>query len=325
VPERFTHTHWIVDESINVLGQRDPENPFFLWMVFEAPHSPFDPPQPYDRMYDNFTIPDPVQAGWVSDPGYPPALQLDRTVRKYDQLSPEVIRESRRRYYGQISHIDHQLARFFGELKTLGLYDDTILVFTSDHGEQLGDHGLFGKYTFLNASCRLPLIARFPAQIESIRPGTVIDAPVQTADLFPTLLALAGGSYDPAEIDGTSLVGALSGQESLTGRVICGEVNHSAFATDGRYKYIYYLQGGVEQVFDVQADPDDLHNLAGAGHVSAVQARLKRELVAYLTRHQRPSVQGGQLSLLPAEIDLAAARARNDMAWRGPMRFGRGY
>ena len=65
VPERLTHTHWIVDEGIRFLGRRDPDCPFMLWLVFEAPHSPFDPPEPFDRMYDDFEIPDAVLGDWV--------------------------------------------------------------------------------------------------------------------------------------------------------------------------------------------------------------------------------------------------------------------
>ncbi|MEZ4611394.1 MAG: sulfatase-like hydrolase/transferase [Caldilineaceae bacterium] len=130
-------------------------------MVFEAPHSPFDPPPPYDRMYDNFTIPDPVYGDWCDTAAEPAMFRMRRTMLKYDNLTDEMVRESRRRYYGQVSHIDYCLGRFLGELRSRGLYDDTVVIFTSDHGEHLGDHGLWGKITYLQGSVDVPLVAGF--------------------------------------------------------------------------------------------------------------------------------------------------------------------
>jgi arylsulfatase len=76
MPEQYTHTHWIIDEAVKFLGARDPEHPLLLWVVFEAPHSPFDPPAPYDRMYDSFAIPDPVWGNWL-DGSETPILRAD--------------------------------------------------------------------------------------------------------------------------------------------------------------------------------------------------------------------------------------------------------
>ncbi|MBZ0292824.1 MAG: sulfatase-like hydrolase/transferase, partial [Anaerolineae bacterium] len=159
VPAQFTHSAWVIEESVRFLGQRDPDNPFFLWMIFEAPHSPFDPPEPYDRMYDNFTIPDPVQADWDA---YPPMFTERRIVHNYAQLTPEMIREARRRYYAQVTFIDYQLGRFLGELKMRDLYNDTIIIATSDHGECLGDHGIWAKSVYLESSSCVPLIMTGP-------------------------------------------------------------------------------------------------------------------------------------------------------------------
>ncbi len=317
-PEPFTHNHWIVEESIRFLGQRDPDNPFFLWMIFEAPHSPFDPPQPYDRMYDNFTIPDPVLGDWSTDP--PPILQTWRLEKKWDRLKPEVIREARRRYYGLISHIDYQLGRFLGELKMKGLYDDTVIVLTADHGEHLGDHGLFAKYTFLQSGGRVPLIIRYPERFQT---AATDDTPVLTADICPTLLDVAGLSPNSG-VDGTSLRPVLE-QSSFGERIICGETRDSVFATDSQFKYIYYMNGGVELLFDLANDPDDKHNLADSADHSAARNRLQQHLINYLSERDRPMVENGQLLQDDTPIDAASLRARNPYAWRGPLRFGQGY
>jgi arylsulfatase A-like enzyme len=328
VPEMYTHTHWIVDQAIRFLGERDPDNPFFLWMIFEAPHSPFDPPEPYERMYDRFSIPEPALGDWI-DAGMPPALQAQRWARKFDQITPQVLQEIRRRYYGQISHIDYQLGRFLGELKTRGEYDDSLIIFTADHGEHLGDHGLYGKATFLQGSARVPLIVRLPAStaLPLAHPALEVAEPVMTVDLFPTLLQ-AAGLEAPGDIDGYSLLPALQLGRGDSERVICGEAGRAdgtAFALGENFKYIYYAAGGIEHLFDVRSDPQDLHNLAGQAAFAAVQQKLRHELIEYLAKFNRPLVQDGELVRTSPELDEYALRGRNDCAWRGPLHYGQGY
>jgi len=215
-----------------------------------------------------------------------------------------------------VSHIDYQLGRLFGELQSRGLYDNTVIVITSDHGEHLGDHGLFAKSTFLESSARVPIILRLPR--EYARYNQRISTPTLTADIAPTLLELAGLKPD-AKMDGESLLRAADD------RLIFGEAPATVFATDGRLKYIYYFAGGVEQVFDVRKDPDDRHNLAGKPEVAAAQAALKTGLIAYLDANGRPAVVDGELRVEQASLDVDELRARNAAAWRGPLRYGQGY
>lgn len=328
MPERYTHTHWIVEEATRFLLQRDPEAPFFLWMVFEAPHSPFDPPEPYDRMYDRFDVPDPVWGDWADGDGYPPDLTARRMANKLDQLGSQALQESRRRYYGQVSHIDYQLGRFFGELRTRGLYDNTVIVFCADHGEHLGDHGIFGKTTFLHGSGDVPLIMRLPSWVPLARHGLTIDQPVLTADLHPTLLELAGLS-PASDVDGRSLLPAIHAGAGDSERIVCGEYGHgatrTAMAMNERFKYIYYQRGGVEQLFDVQADRENLRNLAGEPTSETVKAALRAHLIAYLTEYKSPLVSDGALVVDNSPLDEDALRGQNPFAWRGPMRYGQGY
>ena len=328
LPERLTHTHWIVDESIRFLSQRDPEHPFLLWMVFEAPHSPFDPPEPFDRFYDDFDIPPPVIGHWVGADDEPPALIAERLMRKADRMPEQVIRRLRQHYYAQITHIDYQLGRFFGELKRQGLYDNTTIVITSDHGEHLGDHQLYAKTSFLESSARVPIILRLPPACptaigpsEGLRGRQYnlrVDTPTLTADIAPTLLRLAGLEPDP-RMDGASLL-ELPGE-----RIIFGETRQSVFASDGSLKYIHYFAGGAEQLFDVRGDPDDQRNLAAMPEYAAAKSNLKSGLIAYLEANNRPAVVDGELVASEADLDVDALRARNPWAWRGPLRYGQGY
>lgn len=317
VPDEYTHTSWIIEQGVRFLSQRDPESPFLLWMVFEAPHSPFDPPMPYDQLYADFDIPDAVYGDWVGTDHEPLPLQVQRIANKSDRIPAHVIHKLRQHYYGQITHIDYRLGRFLGELKRLGLYDSTAIVVTSDHGEHLGDHRLFAKYTFLESAARIPLILKPPQSLG--RSGEHIDTPALTADIAPTLLTMAG--LEPhTDIDGLDLLSLPAN------RVVFGETRDSAFATDGRLKYIYYLDRGIEQVFDPVSDPDDLTDLSASAEHALRAGQLKSALIDYLAGFDRPFVdQAGRLRVTHDTLDEAALRAQNNAAWRGPLRFGMGY
>jgi arylsulfatase A-like enzyme len=292
-------------------------------MVFEAPHSPFDPPEPYDRMYYNFTIPEPVIGDWVENE-YPPALQEKRWERKYDQLNHDMLMEARRHYYGQISYIDYQLARFFGELKKKGLYDNTLIVFTADHGESLGDHGQFDKYTFLNCACRVPLIMTLPASLLERNLKAATENPVMLADICPTLMVAAGIEPD-STCDGSAMLVEEFKEPQASPRVICGETPESVYAVNGLWKYIYYFHGGVEQLFSIQKDPDDLHNLAGDPGLSGEKDLLKQALIHYLKQCNRPCVSEDGFLYQPIHLNEMESRKKNPAAWRGPLRYGEGY
>ena len=317
VPERYTHTNWKVAEAIRFLGQRDPESPFFLWLVFEAPHSPFDPPPPYDRLYDDFDVPEAVVGEWVGTAQEPLSLVEQRLANKADRIKPDILRKLRRHYYGQITHVDYQLGLLLGELQRQGLYENTAVILTSDHGEHLGDHQLFAKYTFLESSARIPLIVKPPHGMAA--PGQQVTTPTLTADIVPTLLEMAGLTPDE-RVGGQSLLNL------PPERIIFGETRTSVFATDGRYKYIYYLDGGIEHLFDLVNDPDDRHNVAADTAVADIKNQLKQALRAYLTKYNRPAVDdNGAFVITQRTLDETAVRAKNQAAWRGPLRYGQGY
>jgi len=175
-------------------------------------------------MYDNFHIPDPVQGDWVEGQ-YPAVFQRRRVAHKLDLLNPEVIREVRRRYYGQISQIDYHLGRLFGALRTRGLDPDTAIVFTSDHGECLGDHGLFAKHCFLESAAHVPRIIRLPAA-RDVPSSAERHAPTQTADISPTLLDLVGLPQDDAA-EGKSLLPRIRFRENTCRESACLQRPHA--------------------------------------------------------------------------------------------------
>jgi len=322
-PDKYYHTTWSIDESIRFLDQRGPESPFFLFLVFEAPHSPFDPPQPYDRMYDNFSIPEPVQGDWVGNEY--PTLFRDRSIaNNFDQLSPDIIREARRRYYGQMSQIDYHLGRLFGALRTQGIDRNTAIVFTSDHGECLGDHGVFAKNCFLESAARVPLIIRMPTDAGTFPVASQRFALTQTADIVPTLLDLAELAQD-SNAEGQSLMPLMESSDAFQERIIFGETPETAAAWNDEFKYVYYRTGGGEQLFNTKQDPNDLANLINDPDLDKTLRKLKGYLVEYLQENGSDLVGKGNLQTCCPDSDFARTRARNPLACRGPMRGGMGY
>lgn len=329
VPTEFTATHWTVEESIDFLRQRDGESPFFMWTSFEAPHPPFDPSESFVRLYDGRGIGDPVSGDWNGAQA-PQWVRHRRITRKLDLLDDELIRAARKHYYAMITHIDYELGRLFGELKSQGVWDDTIIVFASDHGEMLGDHGLFHKSCFYEASARVPLIYK-PSKGQSIplRAGSVCERPVLLADLYPTFTETAGcmKAEDQDVREGRSLLESMGAAQG--DRILYGFIQDEGglyMVTDGTWKYVYYDQDQREQLFYLEEDPHEQQDLAAAVHGAAeptILVKYRRLLTEKFKDHTIVD-EGGALKLgteRTAEDDLKL-RQLNPFAWRGPIRYG---
>lgn len=135
------HLNWLVESGIRFLETRDHSRPFCLYLGFSKPHPPFDPPANYWALYQNTTVPDPVYGDWSADrENLPPGLMTPTwSSNGIDSWSIERIRDARRAYYALITQIDYQLGLLLGRLRELGELDNTTILFTSDHGEMLGD------------------------------------------------------------------------------------------------------------------------------------------------------------------------------------------
>lgn len=332
MPAEYTHTHWIVEESIDFLRQRDPEHPFFMWTCFEAPHTPYDPPESFVRLYDGIDIPAPVSADWSEGEQVPPWMRNVRWMHKSDLHPDYVVQAARKHYYASITHVDYELGRLFGELKMQGLWENTIVLFSSDHGDMLGDHGLFQKSCFYEPSARVPFLLRLPSHLRGgYKPGSVIRDAVQLADIYPTLLGLAGCS---SESDGSSardglnlmdLPGRYSGRRWVFG--YCDVQDGLYMATDGEWKYLYYVCGGQEQLFNVNHDPGELVNLADHANYKETLAEGRSRLAEkfpQLAQSEQRSAAGLKHTEPPAE-DEDEIRSLNPFAWKGPMRYGSGH
>ncbi|HNT35428.1 MAG TPA: sulfatase-like hydrolase/transferase, partial [bacterium] len=301
VPESQTLTSWTAEQCVQYIRERrDPTVPFFLWCSFSKPHPPLDPPEPYYSMYRNSPIPEPVFGDWSEDDRCPETFKRFRQKQGYDLLPREIIREARAAYYGLITQIDYNMGRVFAALQDLGLFADTLVLYTSDHGEFLGDHHTGSKIFFHEPSAHIPFVLRMPHCWENRCEGTKSRNLVSLADVLPTLLAAAGGSA-PAGVDGQNLVALSRGEVAPApflmsrGEPGCQQVG----ITDGRWKYIYYTEGAQEQLFDLETDPKELVDLAGNPGFRDEKKRLGREMIQALEGKQTDLIEQGELVKKP--------------------------
>ncbi len=303
VPENMTLTSWIAEQCVEYIRERrDPTVPFFLWCSFSKPHPPLDPPEPYYSMYRNCEIPAPIESEWSSGAGCPAYFERMRLRNGSDRIPPEIIREAKAAYYGLITQIDYNMGRIFAALQDLDLYNDAMILYTSDHGEMLGDHGTARKTFFYESSAHVPFVLRLPKRMANRRHGTVVKSPVTHADILPTLVAAAGGA-PPVAADGQDLVAQARGLLEKPRKYLEAGAHKGRYhaITDGVWKYIYYPEGGCEQLFNLETDPCETRNLAGSADAALKRTEIKAELIGRLAARDSDSVAGDRFVVLPVE------------------------
>ena len=212
-PEEHHQTTWITDRAIDYIDQDRGDRPFFLWVSYVHPHHPFNPPAPYDTLYNADDMPSPV---WDGDEveGWPDAYRdkFFATEGGHEavglcNMSDEEFRHIKAVYYGMVTQIDRNIGRLIARLREMDELENTIIVFNADHGEMLGDHRLLFKGTTYDCITNVPLIIR-PAGNDE--PGAVRDLFACSIDVMPTLLDMAGlDEPEPSRLQGHSLAPAL--------------------------------------------------------------------------------------------------------------------
>lgn len=294
--EELHPTNWCASETIDFFRRRDPTKPFFLHTSFVRPHSPLDPPQYYFDLYQNKDIPAPPIGDWADTEDAERSGMLPDCT--WGKIAPQAVKRARAAYYGLITHIDHQIGRILQAMGEYELLDNTIFLFTSDHGDLLGDHNLFRKAFPYEGSAGIPLLVYDPGNLLGLPRGGTRDALVELRDIMPTLLDLAGTPI-PEEVDGKSLVpvlrdageqvlGYLHGEHTLGG-------HSTQFIVTKTDKYVWYTQTGEEQYFDLSADPEELHNLIGDPMYEERAAQLRGLLIQELTGREEGYTDGTRL------------------------------
>lgn len=308
-PAELYSTDWAIDRGIDFLQTRDQTAPLFLWISLVDPHPPVQIHEPYYSMYDHEPIPRPNLPDWARQ-ALPCEMEEHRQGNNAVGMKPGELRKARGVYYGMVTNIDHQLARLFGQLMSLGMWKDTAVFYTSDHGELLGDFGDFCKSSFLDASARVPMIARLPRWM-STATGQASSALVELADLYPTLLEL-GGAEIPGDIDGRTLMPILTGHAAGHRDHLHGQIEGSHMFHDGRYKYLYSVADGRELLFDMDADPSETHDLSGD---AALLKPIREKFIQHLAAERHAHLVGGKL--LNEHRTLSPRNQRSPIDWLG--------
>jgi arylsulfatase A-like enzyme len=300
VEEKDSITTWIADEAIDFLETRDTTRPFFLWTSFTKPHPPFDPCRNYWELYDGIPLPEPVTGDWSRTVENTPQGFLAGAYENTNMhlLGPEQIQACRRAYYACITQVDYQLGRIFGALRENGLFENTWVIFTSDHGEMLGDHHMSQKNLFFEGSAHVPLLI-MPPQGRGIPHNLTTDRPVSLADLYPTILAMAGlpvprgfsgspesprpGLASSREISGKNLLDPSALKED---RIFFGNsLNRNFCVMERKIKLVYSAVGNHALLFDLNRDPREQHDLSRAPEYAKVFGRLWKLLIEHTARY----------------------------------------
>jgi len=216
VPAELSDTNWFTERALEFLHGTQ-HKPWFLHLGYYRPHPPFTACAPYHAMYNPDDCPPPVRAESPAiEAGQHPLLDFyiqagerkkffENGKGKSADMDEAEVRQMRASYYGMMSHVDDQLGRVFEFLKKTGQWDDTLIIFTSDHGEQLGDHHLLGKIGYFDQSFHIPMIVRDPRPAANATRGSIVNSFTETIDTMPTILDWLGLAT-PRACDGQSLM-----------------------------------------------------------------------------------------------------------------------
>lgn len=302
-PAEFHQTTWATEEAIKFIDAEDnTDQPWMLSVNIFDPHPPFDPPAEYAQKYDATALPGPLfrpsdlerqkafsQVSQQSTSASDPTASVDNAAENNSPTHPPKSFNGKKiqaAYYAMIELIDDEFGRLIDHLEQSGELENTLIVFHSDHGELLGDHGLLYKgCRFFEGLVHVPLMFAWQGQFIS---GETSDGLVELVDIAPTLLDAAGLEI-PNDMQGKSLVPLLTGEAPISThkeRVIC-EFNdalgsnadprptHATMSFDGRYKLIIYHGMDLGELFDLEQDPGEFENLWN----DAQYAQLKSELL----------------------------------------------
>ncbi len=292
-------TSWITRQTLEALDLLEQSGkPWFLFASYHDPHSPFVEPEPYYSMYDREAIP-------LRE--IPPEIgRLRRDARGSQEVNhliddPEMLREITAIYYAATTHVDHDIGIVLAELDKRGLTDNTIIMFMSDHGDMMGDHGRMYKQAMYEGAVHVPLIVQVPESVRpGLTPGRVVDEVTGHVDIVPTVLDLCGLPV-PEGVQGKSLAQLCAGKtagwpnEAFSWMLGVPHTRQEAYMLGTKlmlrtpaYKLIDY---GAEfhtrwALYDMAADPGETRNLAGDPAHAAVLQALAERLAAW--QHETP-------------------------------------
>ena len=288
VPAEHHREGWLTRQALNFVDrERDSKRPWFLYLSFDFPHPAFTVPPGYEERYDIEMIEVPeVPEGILKGHGWP------RFEGRWPALTPYQQRLSRLRYYAICTYVDELFGRILRRVDEIGARDNTYVIFTSDHGEMLGDRGRVSKYCLYEGSVRVPLVLAGPG----LPKGTVDDRPAELVDVLPTILDVVGLEIPPELPGGSLLVPSVRiGQFCELHAVGSDRVEEAPaymWRRDG-WKLILYLPDTIHgaalrvaetagELYDLRSDPLEMHDLYGEPEHLVRREQMTRELLMHL-------------------------------------------
>ncbi len=315
-------TRWLSEQQVESSEAESLSTGWFAHMSFLRPHPPFAVPAPFNDMYNADDI-QPFKGEGNSATEHP-FLSYTRSRAAKSSFIPgakglvsdwsnDDLRRIAAIYYGMCTEVDAQIGLLLDALEAANQLDNTVIVFTSDHGEQLGDHAFLGKFGFYDSSYHIPLIISDPATTRSH--GCVVDAFTEAVDVMPTLLNIAGGQA-PAQLDGRSLLPLINGDNKLAWRNsvhweydfrdvaartaeqhfgIESQVCNLSVMRSRQYKYVHFA-ALPSLLFDLEADPHETRNLMNEPAYHSVAIDCAEELLSWRARHLDQSLALSRVS-----------------------------
>ncbi|MEZ4861491.1 MAG: sulfatase-like hydrolase/transferase [Caldilineaceae bacterium] len=283
---------WVAENTVDFLRrQRAAERPFFAWCGFLNPHGPLDAPEPYDRMYDPQAI--PLPATYLADVTDRPAFYAERQRAFRNQPTGDKLRRMLAFYYGLCTMLDDLCGRLFTTLQETGLWDNTLIIYTSDHGDMLGDFGMTGKSNFMEPTIHVPLLLKPPhsANLESFEPGRRSSDLIELIDIAPTILDYAGVPI-PDTMQGVALRPLLADSAAGKSQILCEYMSNDRSIKGkclrtAQYKYVFWTPGREEELYDLQSDPQERHNVVGDASYREIRNEMRTRLIEQLLSSER--------------------------------------
>jgi len=262
--------------KLSQIARQQTDRPFCLTVSFTHPHDPYVARQEYWDLYadDEVPMPDVAAIAYAEQDAHSRRL-MDLCDWRNHAVAERHVRDARHAYFANVSYLDEQIGEILQTLEALRLADNTVIIFCADHGDMLGERGLWYKMSFFESSVRIPLMVHAPSMFAS----RSVDEPVSGLDPLPTLIELAGGA--PADgLDGSSLVGLLGGGREPARRIASeyaaeGAVEPMVMIVEGDWKYVLAETDGA-QLFDLATDPTETRNLVGDPRHQAIESSMQK-------------------------------------------------
>lgn len=304
--ECYHPSNWTANETLEYLRRRDPTKPFFINMSFSRPHSPYDPSPYFFDMYmrKEDKLPKPVFASWdekYSDNGE------DGIMAWHGTRTEDEYKRMRAGYSGSITQTDYQIGKVLAWLNKAKLLDEMLIIFTSDHGDMLGDHHLFRKGYAYEASSHIPMLIKLPRSLG----GSVktVNKAVTITDVMPTILSVLGLDV-PENTDGKDVSPLIFGKDIDREYVTTehtetfDKLEDHFTVTDGRYKFVWKYKANEEMFFDLKEDKNELNNAINEAKYAEIIAKMRKYAIDELEKRNCESVtfvRDGKLIPVPRE------------------------